>query len=248
MKNVEIIDGKKGGENYTNAQFRTVTETTITSNLRIDETKTFALWLNSEFDHYSDKFPNILHYRLIKNNNSNLTNANGLLDISIPILPVMYNTNSPSDLHEFIVNGNEKTFKAGKANFTREEYEKRINKNSVEALNYILFSLAERYHIAEINNDKNTMELISNLSIIKENLFDLNCYSLIQENKHSYSFTTDPIYALAYSKFEDTKEKYAELIKAVNLYRQYDVRKELESRSTNHSIRPSKPEPAEFGE
>lgn len=238
MGNAKLItlpDGQKhwGGETHTYAQLRTINiAPPLIANAEIDTTNFMRIHLHNDFEFYSNLNPSIKRFQVIKNNNVELTKNNAILELVIPILPVGYMSETEEDFEKLIVKGESlEDIQAENDKVPQKEQEKRIKEHSDEALNYILFSIAERFYIALKNNDKKTMALLSNLKIVKELNFDFGTFSKLKNNEN-----VDFHFTMAHKTYLTTQEKYNKILRVINEYSEYDVKQELSEMNTSHSL------------
>lgn len=199
----------------TNATKRPITHKILTSNIEYDSTKNLLTYIQSEIADCSvNGLPSIIKIQLIKNTNMNLTKENGLLNLSIPIIPVCYNFDSSRSLSEFISDAKEPHISAEKTkHMDSETFEKRINSYANKVMIYVKNELALRYTIAKNNNDQKTMKQIKGLAVM-ENI-DLDLYALLIKEPVNIVETrvdkNNSLYILEYtdgSKETITKEQY----------------------------------------
>lgn len=248
------------------AEKRLVHSKTIYSNATTDGTRDLGLFLNSEMGYFTEiGVPYRLNFYITKNSNPNLTKENGLLDLTIPIIPACYDIKSSMSLSEFVSQAKNSEIIANKYDSIDSEIiDKRINSYVNKIIVYIKNEIAIRYAIAKENKDSKTMQLLSNLDIMKG--FDLELYSLLlkqptkivesrvdvstQNNKYVLVFedgTITPItkqqyksinsYIYNYNRYVKIAEKFYSLSKIMNDYENYDITKELhESTVPTHSV------------
>ena len=252
MKNTGIVNNRRVGAGYTWAQLRPVLETTFYTNANFDSTKSFILPFSNDYADYSTGIPRIFHFQVIKNENIKITKANGILDLTIPILPVGWDTNSKQDMDDFVKNAKDpEAIKNQCYGLTDKEYSRRINEGIVEAYNFILFSLAERYAEALKSGDKNTAALIKNMAIMQESGFNFNEFLKLMQNKSNYAVSANPQFGTAYVSYLKAKDKYQELLNVLQEYRTYDAKNEIKDQNTAHTkamfnrTSPVEPQPGE---
>lgn len=234
MKNTEIIDGHKAGEGYTWAQFRPIGEATpVFINAEIDMSDFMRMHFYNVFEDNSKHYPSLLHINIIKNKSLSVTKDNALIYLSIPVLPVGYMTENAEDYEKLIKYGTLENINQENNALSPEEHKKRIKEHSDEALNYFLFSIAERYYVAMQNNDEKTMTMLKNLKVFKEINFDFDSFEKLKNGE-----SVDLGFTMAYKSYLNTQEKYNKLMRVLKNYREYEVRQELEERKTVHSNQP----------
>lgn len=236
MKNTEIVNGKRVGAGYTWAQLRELSEVIFHTNAHSDTTQTFLLPFSTDYEYYSNGFPKIYRFEVIKNDNINITAANGILDLLIPIIPVGWDINSRQDMDDFVKNAkNLEAIKNKCSQLNKQDYERIINERILEAYNYIIFSLADRYVEALKHGDEKTVALIKNMAIMQESGFDFNKFLKLKEKGIGHAIFIDPQFGLAYTSYLRTKEKYQQLLKDLYNYKIYDVQEEIKNKNTNHT-------------
>lgn len=256
MKNTEIVNHKRVGGNYTMAQLRPVIEKYFTVNKSYDSTKNFILSFASDYADYSVNHPPVVYYfQVIKNDNPQATKPNCISSLSIPIIPVGWDKNSKQDMDDFVKNASSMDSIKNKClALNDEQYSERINENIVEAYNYILFSLAERYAEAAKSGDNATASMIKNLAIMQDSKFDFESLQKLQKNKSNFSLAPNPQFGMAYASYKKIQEKYRELMNVLNEYRVYDTKRELDEQKTAHTksmfskSKFSQEIPSQFGE
>ena len=248
------------------AEKRLVYSKKVYSNANIDGTRELELFLNSELGYFSEiGVPYRLNFYITKNSNQNLTKENGLLNLTIPIIPACYDIKSTMSLSEFVSQAKTSEIIANKyADTDSEILDKRINNYVNKIILYIKHEIAMRYAIAKENKDPKTMHLLSSLAIMKD--FDLELYSLLikqpvriveskadistQNNKYMLVFADGSIapiskkqyrsinsYIYNFNRYVKTTEKFYSLSKVLNDYENYDITKELhEATVPTHSI------------
>lgn len=234
MKKTEIIDGHKAGDGYTWAQFRHIDEVLpLFINENVDTSDYARIHFYNMVEDYSKYAPSLLHLQIIKNKNLEVTKNNALLDLVVPVLPVGYMTNNENDYEKLILSGTPENIKQENEALSPEEHKKRIKEHSDEALNYFLFSVAERYYVAMQNNDKKTMNMLAGLKVFDEINFDLDSFVKLKNGE-----SVDLGFTMAYKSYLNTQEKYNKLKRVLKSYREYEVRQELEEKNTLHSNKP----------
>lgn len=243
---------------------RPIAYKTLTSNLTNDSTNALLSYFETEIAESSvSGLPAIVKFQLIKNTNLNLTKENGLLNLTIPIIPVCYDINSTRSLAEFIADAKEPKFSAQKTQTTESDvFEKRLNSYANKIMIYVKNELALRYALAKNNTDQKTMDLISNLDVMKN--IDLELYahllagptSLIEtktgDKSNAYilgyedgskEFITKEQFRMANSYFRfmndynRAQKKMFALTKALSDYENYDITHEKNTSTVpEHSI------------
>ena len=163
-----------------------------------------------------------LNFYLTNNSTGHLTQTNGLVNLNIPILPVIWDTDSPLDLEDFVKNGRNTRANAQKyeemdeklARFRKEEY-------AAEIENYILFEFGIRYAKALKQGDQNAADIIKNLIMMKDFDFGL-CCDIVNDNVKSVTPENLP-FIKSFKQYITTKEKFQKLNKTVEDYVYFDV-------------------------
>jgi hypothetical protein len=163
-----------------------------------------------------------LNFYLTNNSTGHLTQTNGLVNLNIPILPVIWDTDSPLDLEDFVKNGRDTRANAQKyeemdeklARFRKEEY-------AAEIENYILFEFGIRYAKALKQGDQNAADIIKNLIMMKDFDFGL-CCDIVNDNVKSVTPENLP-FIKSFKQYITTKEKFQKLNKKVEDYVYFDV-------------------------
>lgn len=215
-----------------------------------DGTKSMKTYISGLVDYTCEYgLPIHLHFYLTKNQNSNSTSRNNLLDLYIPILPIAWNINSRESVNSFIKNAKtpENTWEIlGK--MTDEEILKRQSQYTDKIISYITTELLIRYYIAKKHGDEIVANQIQNLNIIETSKLDLDLTSAILDNpkclrhksgKHYLVYTTDngenlveisteqakdySAYREILKKHHSTKEHFSFLNKAIESYKVQDI-------------------------
>lgn len=163
-----------------------------------------------------------LNFYLTNNSTGHITPTNGLVNLNIPIIPVIWDTDSPLDLEDFVKNGRDTRANAQKyqemdeklAKFRKEEY-------AAEIENYILFEFGIRYAKALKQGDQNAADIIKNLIMMKDFDFGL-CCDIVNDNVKSVTPENLP-FIKSFKQYITTKEKFQKLNKTVEDYVYFDV-------------------------
>lgn len=161
MKQTEIVDHRKVGQGYTWAQLRPISEQLFVVNSSSDATENFIQPFASDYAYHSDDIPTIYTFQINKNNNPTATKDNCLVDLKIPILPVAWNTDSEQDWFDFVKNAKTREIIQNSCeNMPKNEANRRINRKTIEAYNYIKFSIAKKYLslVSEIHSIENELD------------------------------------------------------------------------------------------
>lgn len=130
-----------------------------------------------------DGIPASLHFYVTKNDNTNLTERNGVLELRIPVIPVAWNINSRESMNSFVRDAkNPESITEAYENMPVDERERRVDQYTSKIYNYIKTELAIRYLVAKNNKDKVIMNQIKNLSVMKESNFDFELFEAITKN------------------------------------------------------------------
>jgi len=163
-----------------------------------------------------------LNFYLTNNSTGHITPTNGLVNLNIPIIPVIWDTDKPKDLEDFVKNGRDTHANAQKyeemdeklARFRKEEY-------AAEIENYILFEFGIRYAKALKQGDQNAADIIKNLIMMKDFDFGL-CCDIVNDNVKSVTPENLP-FIKSFKQYITTKEKFQKLNKTVEDYVYFDV-------------------------
>ncbi len=257
-----VSDGRI--ENYLRPYERVIRNLEFPCTATSDETSYMQIYLGAQVKYAcEDGYPSVLHFFLTKNDNANITARNGLLDLQIPIIPVVWNINSRESLNSFIRDAKNPT-ETSEAydNMPKEERDRRVNQYAEKIYNYIKTELAIRYLVAKGKGDKVVMNQIRNMKIMKEANFDFELFEAITKNpktlrhkggshylifenngQEDYVQISDaqakiyPSYRENLDKYISTRAQFIELNKAVESYKTYDI-DEFEGKQTigNHSL------------
>ncbi len=249
---------------------RRVASNTIFANKEMDLTSHFDLFLqNLILTTSADGLPSRLLFYVTKNRNSNLTNDNKIISLTIPIIPVAYNTKSARSLSNFVTNADSCETIARLHQETNPEI---IRKREVAYYNsimaYLKGHLAFAYMSAEQNHDKNAMNIIKSLKFMQGFDFELaslilhypskivenrsidnknNLYQLVFADGKTVNITKEQYksinsYARLFISYEKAFNKFSKLSKVLDDYETYDPTKtEQASVVANNSIRTNKP-------
>ena len=257
-----VSDGRI--KNYFKPRKRVVRNLEFPCTATMDETSYMQIYLGAQVKFAGeDGYPSILHFYLTKNDNTNITARNGLLDLQIPIIPVLWNINSRESLNSFIRDAKEpKETSMAYENMEKAERDRRANQYAEKIYNYIKSELAIRYIIAKNKGDKVVMNQIRNMKIMKEANFDFELFEAITKNPKTLRHKGGSHYlifdnngqedyvqisdaqAKIYSSYRENLDKYIstrtqfiELNKAIESYQNYDI-DEFERKQTigNHSL------------
>lgn len=175
-----------------------------------------------------------LNFYLTNNSTSHITPANGLVNLNIPIIPVIWDTDKAADLEDFVKNGRDHHANAEKyeamdsklARFRKEEY-------AAEIENYILFEFGIRYAKAVKQGDANAAEIIKNLKMMKSFDFAL-CSNIVNDRVKSVTPENLP-FIKSFKQYITTKDKFQKLNRTVEDYVYYDVDRAING-ATIHEI------------
>ena len=236
-----------------------------------DGTSSMKTYISSIIDYAGQNgFPTKLHFYVTKNDNKKLTDANCIIDLTIPIIPVLWSLKSRESINHFIRTAKNPSEVAKKyqemdpavKNQKIEEYTQKI-------ITYITTELALRYVIANTNNDEATKKQISNMQILKEQEFDLKLFEAITYNPkeikrkkdgtflvfeidgkfHNVAITQEQ--AAKYQTYREYLEKFGSIEKQfINLnneletYKTYDINESKQVQTIGgHSTNPKSYEP-----
>ena len=166
-------------------------------NTRISD-GTFAMktYIESLIDYAGqDGFPTSLHFYVTKNENHKLTDSNRVTELTIPIIPVLWNITSRESMNSFIKNS--KSPEVVSANYQAmdpAEKERRIAQYTQKVMTYITTQLALRYLLAKKHGDKIIMKQIASMSIMKEQGFDFDLFEAIANNPKTLRRKKDGAY------------------------------------------------------
>ncbi len=230
----------------------------------IDQTSHMNIFLGGAVKFAAeDGYPTLLHFFVTKNNNANLTKANGILDLTIPIIPIVWNINSRESLNSFIRDAKVPAINAeAYENMPKDESERRIDQYAEKIYNYIKTELAIRYLVAKNHGDKIVMNQIKNMKIMNDCNFDFDIFEAITKGpktlrhkggnhylifdnngKEDYVQISDtqakiyPSYRENLDKYISTRKQFIELKNAIESYKTYDI-DEFEQKHTidSHSL------------
>ena len=235
-KKTDIVKGHKISGGKFNSTLRPVQKQELNTTKSSDPTSSLDILIAETIDYYSHLQPAIFHFSISKNDNSKLTPANGIIDLSIPIIPICFNTNSRVEMEEFMKAASTPASLENKlSKIPENEIEDRIEGARSTAMNYILFALGERYNVAKQSNDQKTMDQIANLAVIKENEFDLELCSMVIEKKKTKDQLSRAHYAAGYNFYVKTEAEYDRLLNILNRYSYYDIQQEINQENIKHT-------------
>ena len=169
---------------------------------RSDGTSSFRPFIASTIDYAGiDGDAKKLHFYVTKNDNPNLTATNKVVEMTIPIFPVVCNINSRESVNSFIKNAtSRKKICEAYENMNPEVREQRIAQYTDKVMSYITTELALRYLLAKVNNDKIIMKQISNMAIMREQGFDFKLFEAIANNPKTLRRKKDGAYLVFENK------------------------------------------------
>ena len=171
-----------------------------------------------------------LHFYLTNNSTNHITPANGIVDLHLPIIPVIWDTDSDKDLEDFVKNGREASDNAKKFEEMDEKTARlRIEEYTAELENYILFEFGLRYAKAMKNNDVSSAEIIKKLKMMKNFDFDL-CSKIYNDQVQTISPEQLP-FIKAFKQYLTTKNKFQKLSKTMENYIYHDVDRAINGES-----------------
>ncbi len=196
-----------------------------------------------------DGFPTSFHFYVTKNKNPSLTDANKVIELTIPIFPVVCNVNSRESINSFIKNaGSPEVVKAMYEQMPPADINARITQYANKIMNYITTELALRYLVAKSNGDKIIMNQIRNLKVMKDQDFDFKLFEAIANNPKTMRRKKDGVYLVfenngnedlvaisdeqaqkyagykdAVDKFPAIERQFTSLNADIETYRLYDI-------------------------
>lgn len=211
-----------------------------------------------------DGVPTSLHFYVTKNENHKLTDSNCVTELTIPIIPVLWNITSRESINSFIKNARSPEAVAEQyKTMDPAEKERRIEQYTQKVMTYIKTQLALRYLLAKKHGDKIIMSQIANMSIMKDEGFDFDLFEAIANNPKTLRRKKDGAYlvfdsasvedlvlisdeqANKYAEYKDSLDKFgtiekqfATLNKDLETFRTFDI---SESKTTStiggHSLK-----------
>ncbi len=245
---------------------RNVASINMSVNQTHDDTNDFEQKIKEILDNATlNGSPARLNFQIIKNSNPNLTKENGLLNLTIPIIPAGYSADSSYSLAEFVslAKNSEEMIKKAKS-VKPEELDRRAKRYAQRITSYIKHEIAQRYAVAKDNHDKNAMKLISSIDLMKG--FDFDLYALLlkqpvqiletpkdqKKNISAYSCVFSdgsvvpitraqhrlvPGQAQLYQRYYKAQNKFLELSQTLESYEKFDISKQKQEATTpTHSV------------
>lgn len=187
------IDNKKRLEDSIDSRFdsefppqkRMVRGVTIQNTATMDNTFKMDIAIGSHVMYASEEsMPYSIHIYFTKNENSNLTNANKVLDLRLPIIPIIWDANNQLSLNKFLNEGGcKEEFIQKYKSIPKVQRDDMIDNYSDMLLDYLISELAMRYMDAKNygrKQDKIIMDQIKNLHVMEN--FDFELFELMLNN------------------------------------------------------------------